>query len=146
MAAHFDWVDQQCDWVFARQQAAVDNAKLIATFLVGVAGALVGTALQVAKEKGDLEHACITWFAISAVLAIGVAGLDRIREANHYELGDACATYGWTPDQMMRAWRIQTLAAADSNRFVVVFVRVALLAQMAASGYAGYLATQSLLR
>jgi hypothetical protein len=64
------------DRILASQRAAVDSAKLVSTFVLALAGTLVGTALQVTQAGGEM--AAVILLALSTVFALAVILLDQL--------------------------------------------------------------------
>ncbi|WP_328321872.1 hypothetical protein OHA70_25555 [Kribbella sp. NBC_00382] len=138
-----EWLENHADRLSARQRARADIAKLIATFMAGVAATLVGTALQVSPTN-TIDRVA-TWFLGAAVvLALAVLLLDRTKEADHAALIIEAKLQGWNDAKLMAELRHEVISAADYNLRWLPVIRGALALQVSASVAAGVLAAVSL--
>ena len=139
-----EWIEGHSDRVLARQRAQADAAKLLATFSTGVAAALVATGLQVGQPSDWDRRA--TWILLaSGLLAIVVALLDRMKEADLELTLAESQIQGWTEDELVRELRLATLQATYGNAVLLRWVRTALVVQICVSLLDGIAAAQSLL-
>lgn len=144
-AASAEWLDRQVDRLTAGQRAAVDTAKLVATFAVAVAAALVGSALEVGRPSTG-DHWALWLLGGSVVLGILVVLLDRVAVADHAAVLERAVLSAWDEDRLVKELRIAGVKAANANDGVVRDVRIALAAQLLVTLAAGGLAGASLLR
>lgn len=141
-----EWLEAQYDRVFARQRARVDTAKLVSTFLSGVATTLVATALQVGRAS-RLDAAAVLALAAAIVATWRVVQADRLREPDEAQvLRDAVSVSPpWTEAQTISALRRAMGTAVSFNDTVVRDVHSTLGWQVLLAGAASLLSIVSLL-
>jgi hypothetical protein len=139
-----DWLDRDLEASMARQRAQVDTAKLLATFVAGIAATLVATALQVGKPT-ILDSISVYSLAGATCAAIAVILFDRMTAPNSDLILRQSVDLNWDNNQLIDKLREANCAAVEINRSVVNQVRQALTAQVVISIFAGTLAVISLL-
>jgi hypothetical protein len=134
---HAVWRQNRADLTFDRQQAHADGAKLITTFVAGLAGTLVATALQVQDDTGSwdkgLEIAAVAALVLCFVQAVIVIRRNRILLPN--------PGYRATEAEL----RSHEFAAEEHNERVVGRVQRAAMLQIGLAAVASLLAIASLL-
>lgn len=142
-----EWLDSQVDRCFDRQRAQADTAKLVATFLTGVSGGLIGTALQIAgRQLSNWERYGLYALGVAALLSLVVILLDDIKEADHQLVMVMAGIASWGPTQILDALRFETLKAVKYNEQSVNTVKLALQWQMVIAVGSSVLAAVALLR
>jgi hypothetical protein len=109
----------------------VDNAKLVSTFVLALAGTLVGTALQVRRAGGELT--ALIFLGVSLVFVLAVILLDQI-DIPTYDY-DLLAT----ADGVLRERLIQTIVdmTIESNEKTKGVLQAFALLSVAMSSAAG---------
>lgn len=138
------WVEGNADRAQSRQRAQADAAKLVATFVAGVAATLVGTQLQVPGDPGYDKWSAIL-LAVSVGLAVVVILLDRLSESDHLQVLEDARVKGWDDEQVMKELRFNAVVASRDNEKVLREVRVALFAQFVCAAASGAVAALGLL-
>jgi hypothetical protein len=139
-----DWLDKDLEAAAARQRSRVDTAKLLATFIAGIAATLVATALQVGTPN-TLDMMSAYFLAASVVAAIFVVISDRITEADSDLLLRIAQQEKWSDQELVGKLRRASMIAAENNKGVVAQVQSALSVQVALSIITGVIAAVSLL-
>ena len=139
------WLEGQAARRFDQQRAAVDNSKLIATFITAIAATIVATALQV-DPTSFLDLVATIGLGWSIVATWRVIEADRLTVADHRALMTDGNAQGLNADDMLRSLRQGTLATVDDNEKVVEHVRTALRRTLLAAAVGSGLAVISLLR
>lgn len=138
-----EWLEQQADRLSGHHRAAVDAAKIVATFATAIAATLVGTTFQVSPTTTS-DRWSASLLAMSTFLAVLVALADRLVLPDHARLFVLANSYGWSEDELLTELRVALLAASDANDTVVKLVRQVLLVQLLATAAAGSTALVSL--
>lgn len=139
-----DWLEGQADRSLARQRAQIDTAKLLATFVAGIAAALVATALQVGVPT-ILDTVSVYLLFASVIATIGVVVVDRLVEPNHLLVLEKAVVNGWSDEKQLQELRVAAQAAVFANEGVVRIVRWMLAIQVLLSALTGFLSVMSLL-
>ena len=138
-----EWSDQHWDRSFNRQTSQVETVKLLVTFSLGIAAALVATALQVTPQNG-WDTAAIVMLAIAFLLTLLSIGLDRLKWPSRRAALDEQADKGWTNDQLLVYLRGLMRDAEEENDRVVRNVRHAAEFQVLLAAVAAGFAVTSL--
>jgi hypothetical protein len=138
-----EWSDQHWDRSFARQTSQVETVKLLVTFSLGIAGALVATGLQVIPQNG-WDKAAVVFLAIAFLLTLVAIGLDRLKWPNRRAALDKQADEGWSEVQLLTYLRSLMRDTEEENARMVRHVRHAAEFQVLAASVAGGLAVTSL--
>lgn len=133
----------QSDRVAARQRSQVETAKLVATFLTGVAATLCASALQV-KGTRPLEVESLICLALAAALTIAVILCDRLREAPHKDILVRAGQLAWSQPETLRQLRTAVTDAVNANQRVVTLVQWVTRIQVLVALTSGTLATLSM--
>lgn len=143
-ASSTEWLDNHADRISVRQRAQVDTGKLVATFSAGIVATIVATALQVGQPSA-WDRVAVALLAMSFGGALVVILLDRLSEADESAIVQAARIQGWTDARLLTELRVRTLTAGIANEGVVRSVRLAVVAQVTVSLFAGAAGTISLL-
>ncbi len=139
-----DWTYDYWDRSFARHTAQADTVKLVVTFAAGLAGALVGTALQVGEPSG-LDITAIFFLAGAVVLTGYAIFSDSLQRPDRPSVVAARAANGWNDTQTMAYLEGKHEQADSANRRVVGLVRQLAAYQLLASAGSAVFAVMSLL-
>lgn len=128
------------DRLLASQRAAVDSAKLVSTFVLALAGTLVGTALQVGPRAGA-ELTALIFVGVSLLCVLAVILLDQL-DIPTFE-NDILTI----PDDVQRQRLMQKIVdmTIESNEKTAGFVRGFALLSVAMSSAAGVASCISLM-
>lgn len=140
-----EWLDGQADRCFDRQRAQADNAKLVATFVTGVAAGLVATALQIGGDPTSADRDSLKWLAAASAAAVVVALMDRLHEADHRTVVLQGQVGAWSDGQLLTALRDATHLAVIFNEKTVRDVRRMLTVNVAFAVVASYVAALSMI-
>jgi hypothetical protein len=127
-----------------RQRAQADAAKLIATFVDGVAAAVVAAALQVGLPRTDLQWAA-GLLGGGIILTVAVIVLDRISEADYKSILAETQIRGWSEERLLSELRLNNIAASGDNQKVLREVWIALLVQFTVATSSGIVAAIGML-
>ncbi|WP_086149257.1 hypothetical protein [Cellulosimicrobium sp. KWT-B] len=118
------WLDAQADRVIERQRSQTDTAKLVTTFLAGIAGAMCGVALQV-RVEGDERLDVLTsiGFAVTLLFTLLVFAADRVREPDHVKVQSRALRFRWDVSRQLEELREATELALELNESVLRAVR-----------------------
>jgi hypothetical protein len=142
-----EWLAAQADRVMDRQRSQVDAAKLVSTFSVSIAAALVASALQAAADSPSADERWATWTLAAAImLTIAVILSDRLVEPNHSRVLELAAIGHWPEHRTIFELRAAATAATYANEGNVRIVRGILWIQLATTVLSGAIAAYSLLR
>jgi hypothetical protein len=134
---HAEWRQDRVELTFERQRAHADGAKLITTFVAGLTGTLVATALQVPDDPGSwdkgLEIAAVAGLVLCFLQTVIVIQRDRILLPN--------PGYHATEAEL----RSHEFAAEEHNERVVGRVQRAAMLQIVLAAVTGLLAIAALL-
>jgi hypothetical protein len=109
----------------------VDNAKLVSTFVLALAGTLVGTALQVQQAGGELT--ALIFLGVGLLCVLAVIFLDQI------DIPTFDSDLLTTPDDVLRQRLMQAVVdkTIEANEKTRRFVRALALASVVFSALAG---------
>lgn len=129
----------QDDRRIASQRSQVDNAKLVATFVLALASTLVGTTLQV-DNRGALEIYAVAALGLSLVAALLAVLLDTLDIPIYSNIDPALSLAERT-----RQMAIITDLVIASNHKTTNLIKVSSLTSVALSAAAGVVSCVSLL-
>lgn len=138
-----EWSDQHWDRSFARQTSQVETVKLLVTFSLGIAAALVATALQVTPQNG-WDTAAVVLLSTAFTATLITIGLDRLKWPSRQQAMNKQTDEGWADLQLLTYVRGLMRDAHDENERVVRYMRNAATLQVLAAAVAGGLAVTSL--
>ena len=127
-----EWSDQYWDRAFARHTAQVETVKLVVTFSLAVAAALVGSALEVPPTKGQDRWASF-FLATAFIATLASIFLDRLKWPKRNELLDLQRDMAWSDPETLTFLQLLNRYAEQGNRSVVRLVRGIALLQLALS-------------
>jgi uncharacterized membrane-anchored protein len=141
-----DWLEANADRAMSRQRSQADAAKLVATFVVGVAASTVASALQMNRSgSGTYNRWSSALLALSVILTVAVVVLDRISEADHKSILEEAQVRGWSEAKLLEELQVATITASQDNRKVVREIWCALLVQFICASLCGLFATLGML-
>jgi hypothetical protein len=136
----------------ARQHALVANAKLVTTFIAGIAAALDASALQAlagnrltTASSWRLATASSWLLALAVLLVVGVMLADRLKDANYNNIIADCAAQNLTDIETVNKLRTESLRAVENNESVISLVKSIVIAQVLTAILSGVLAALSML-
>lgn len=137
------WFDVHTDRVLNRQTSQLETIKLLVTFSLGIAAALVATALQVDPLR-EVDYAACWVLAVAFLLTIAVILNDTSITMDEQ---DARETIGplWSDARKLRLVRRRTRRAVRFNERVVSRSKIWTAVQLTVSLSAAVLAAVSLL-
>jgi preprotein translocase subunit SecG len=128
----------------AAQRTRIETAKLLATFVAGMAGAVVATALQVGDPNG-LDVTAVVFLLLTALGVVIVILLDRTKDVDVEAVALDAQLSGWNQTRLLEELRRLSYAAMNSNEAVVRATRTAASLTAVSALLAGVFATVSLL-
>lgn len=151
MGAVGEAVSEGVERSLARQHARVANAKLVTTFVAGIAAALDASALQalagyrLATASSWRLATASSWLLVLAVLlVIGVMLADRLKDANYNNIIADCAAQGLTDIDTVNKLRSESLRAVENNESIISQVKSIVIAQVLTAIASGALAALSM--
>ena len=78
-----EWLDAERGQTFASQHARADSAKLVVTFLAGIAVTITATALQVVRPVTWWVKGAVAVTFVALVLTVLVIVWDRLKDPDH---------------------------------------------------------------
>ncbi|MBN9795645.1 hypothetical protein DMP17_44830 [Pseudonocardia sp. TMWB2A] len=129
----------QVERIAQRQRAQVDTAKVVVTFVQAVAGALVGTGLQVTPNSWP-DIAASAVLGLGLLLALITIARDRLIEPNFSAIDPT-----YTDVQRVVAMETLMRLVAQTNETVVISVKAWAFRCVATSIVAGGIAVVALL-
>jgi uncharacterized membrane protein len=141
-----NWLEGDADRAMSRQRAQADSAKLVATFVIGVAASVVASALQMNRTGAESYNKWASiLLALSAILTVFVIILDRISEADHKSLLEEAHVKKWSEAELLEELRTLTITASRDNQKVLREVQLALLLQFVVASVCGITAAIGML-
>lgn len=122
-------VERGVERALARQQAQVENAKLITTFVAGIAAALDASALQV-RGSSSLTVASSISLVLAILFVIAILLADRLTDANYAAVVTDAKAQGLDDAETVNRLRTASANAVDVNDSVVFGIRCLTVAQL----------------
>jgi len=140
-----DWLDAQSQRILARQQSRADTAKIVATFVAGIAGALVASALQTDPSASRWDWIAAWALTVTVLLTAAVVLLDRMQEPDHSKVLQLASMGHWNEDHKLFELRAAALEATAFNERIVTRIGALLWLQLIVGLLTGAAAAYSML-
>lgn len=144
-----DWIDVGVGRALDRQRAESDSLKLLVTFVLAAATAMVGTSYQVRWSSGGIQLLDKLSMIAASLALLGVILvfiLDSVDEVDVPEVLAQSKVAGETQAQLLARLRLAAITRRNDNEDVLLWMRRAVLAQGSLAAVSFGLAVVSLLR